>query len=169
VECLTERAAQRHLLARQQTRAAHTGHVLARLSYRQAFPACLRLQAAASTGTGSWSWTSSDCGRRGRRRPCPPGATGPRGHGQHERQALPRRHFRTHSRIAAALGLHPKAITAAPDGVRPDAGMDEITATPPGALASGPSPTCTRTFPAPADQVRQARAFLARRGTLSVK
>jgi serine/threonine-protein kinase RsbW len=78
-----------------------------------------------------------------------------------ERQARPRCHFRTRARIAAALGAHPKAISAAPESTR----MAEIITAAPGDRASGPGQTCTRTFPGRPDQVRQARVFL--RGVLT--
>ena len=73
-----------------------------------------------------------------------------------ESQDLPRCHFRTRARIAAALGTHPKAITAPGD---PMAGAPVVSAAP-GDREPGPGGACSRVFPGRADQVREARAFL---------
>jgi serine/threonine-protein kinase RsbW len=73
-----------------------------------------------------------------------------------ESQDLPRCHFRTRGRIAAALGTHPKAITAPGDrmsGV--PAGSSAL-----GGLEPGPGDAWSRVFPARPDQVREARAFV---------
>jgi anti-sigma regulatory factor (Ser/Thr protein kinase)/DNA-binding XRE family transcriptional regulator len=75
--------------------------------------------------------------------------------GRLERQARPYCHYRTRARIATALGAHPRAITAAPDAAAAGVIIDA-----PGETASRPGWTCSRTFPARADQVGQARAFL---------
>jgi anti-sigma regulatory factor (Ser/Thr protein kinase)/DNA-binding XRE family transcriptional regulator len=72
-----------------------------------------------------------------------------------ERQVRPHCHFRTRARIAAVLGAHPQAITAAQDG-----GAAVIITAAPGEAAFGPGWTCSRTFPARADQVGRARGFL---------
>jgi anti-sigma regulatory factor (Ser/Thr protein kinase)/DNA-binding XRE family transcriptional regulator len=83
--------------------------------------------------------------------------------GKLERQDRPRCHFRTRARLAMALGAHPQALTAAPDrlpGIAQRA-AETVTAVP-GAAGSGPGWKCSRTFPARADQVGQARAFLGR-------
>jgi anti-sigma regulatory factor (Ser/Thr protein kinase)/DNA-binding XRE family transcriptional regulator len=74
--------------------------------------------------------------------------------GDLERQDRPRCHFRTRGRIAAALGTHPRAITAPGDAM---AGAVMVMS---GPGDPGPGETCGRTFPARADQVREARAFL---------
>jgi anti-sigma regulatory factor (Ser/Thr protein kinase) len=50
---------------------------------------------------------------------------------------------------------HPQAITAVPDG-----GPPVIITAAPGEAALGPGWTCSRTFPARADQVGRARGFL---------
>jgi transcriptional regulator with XRE-family HTH domain len=73
-----------------------------------------------------------------------------------ESQELPRCHFRTLGRIAAALGTHPRAITA-PGG--PLAGAPGATAAP-GDRKPWPGGAWSRVFPGRADQVREARAFL---------
>lgn len=77
-----------------------------------------------------------------------------------ESQDLPRCHFRTRGRVAAALGTHPKAITAPGD---PMAGAPARTAAP-GDRESGAGDAWSRVFPGQPDQVREARAFL--RGVL---
>jgi serine/threonine-protein kinase RsbW len=74
--------------------------------------------------------------------------------GKLEGQDRPRCHFRTRARVAFALGTHPKAITA-PDGV--SAGTTVATVALPGPAASRAD---SRSFPARADQVREARAFV---------
>jgi len=78
-----------------------------------------------------------------------------------ESQDLPRCHFRTRARVAAALGTHPKAITAPGD---PLAGARAVIAAP-DAGEPGQGGACGRVFPGRADQVREVRAFL--RGILS--
>jgi anti-sigma regulatory factor (Ser/Thr protein kinase)/DNA-binding XRE family transcriptional regulator len=75
--------------------------------------------------------------------------------GRLERQDRLRCHFRTRARIAAAVGAHPKAITAVPD-----AGAARIFHVSP--ASAGPGRACSGTFPARADQLREARAFLRR-------
>ena len=83
--------------------------------------------------------------------------------GKLERQARPRCHFRTRARLATALGAHPQALTAAPEG---PPGITQLAAgtvtAAPGEAGPGPGWKCSRTFPARADQVGQARAFLGR-------
>jgi DNA-binding XRE family transcriptional regulator len=70
-----------------------------------------------------------------------------------ESQDLPRCHFRTRARVAAALGTHPKAITAPGDPmVSPPAA--------PGDKTLGPGGARSRVLPGRPDQVREARAFL---------
>ncbi|MDQ2874615.1 MAG: ATP-binding protein, partial [Actinomycetota bacterium] len=64
-------------------------------------------------------------------------------------------------RVAAALGTHPKAITAPGD---PVAGAGLVTSAP-GDGGPGSGATCSQAFPGRADQVREARAFL--RGILA--
>jgi anti-sigma regulatory factor (Ser/Thr protein kinase)/lambda repressor-like predicted transcriptional regulator len=76
------------------------------------------------------------------------------------RQDLPRCHFRTRARVAAALGTHPKAITA-PGG--PMVGAPIVPAAP-GDETPGPGGARSRVLPGRADQVREARAFM--RGVL---
>jgi DNA-binding XRE family transcriptional regulator/anti-sigma regulatory factor (Ser/Thr protein kinase) len=73
-----------------------------------------------------------------------------------ESQDLPRCHFRTRGRIAAALGTHPKAITAPGD---PLAGAVCATAAP-SARRAGPGSADSQRFPGRPDQVREARGFL---------
>jgi serine/threonine-protein kinase RsbW len=73
-----------------------------------------------------------------------------------EGQDLPRCHFRTRGRIAAALGTHPKAITAPGD---PLAGMPAATGAS-GGQRSGPASAGSQRFRGRLDQVREARAFL---------
>jgi serine/threonine-protein kinase RsbW len=77
-----------------------------------------------------------------------------------ESQDLPRCHFRTRSRVAAALGTHPKAITAPGD---PMAGVPASAAVP-DVRVSGPGGARSRVFTGRADQIREARGFL--RGVL---
>jgi serine/threonine-protein kinase RsbW len=77
--------------------------------------------------------------------------------GSLERQARPRCHFRTRARLAAALGAHPKLITAVPD----EAGTGAMLR----AAGTGESvreAAYSRTFPARPDQVGQARGFVRR-------
>ena len=71
-------------------------------------------------------------------------------------QDLPRCHFRTRRQLAAALGTHPKAITAPGD---PLAGTRVVTGTS-GGREPGPGDPWSRVFPARPDQVREARGFL---------
>ncbi|MDQ2875453.1 MAG: helix-turn-helix domain-containing protein [Actinomycetota bacterium] len=73
-----------------------------------------------------------------------------------ESQDLPRCHFRTRGRIAAALGTHPKAITFAGD---PLTDAPDVTATP-GDRPAGPGKSGSQRFLGRPDQVREARAFL---------
>jgi serine/threonine-protein kinase RsbW len=73
-----------------------------------------------------------------------------------ESQDVPRCHFRTRGRIAAALGTHPKAITARGDLL---AGAPSATAAL-GAWRSAPCSAGSQRFPGRPDQVREARAFL---------
>jgi anti-sigma regulatory factor (Ser/Thr protein kinase)/DNA-binding XRE family transcriptional regulator len=75
--------------------------------------------------------------------------------GRLERRDRLRCHFVTRWRIAAAVGAHPKAITAVPD-----AGAAQVFDVHPG--SPGPCRTCSATFAACADQLREARAFLRR-------
>jgi anti-sigma regulatory factor (Ser/Thr protein kinase) len=83
--------------------------------------------------------------------------------GKLEGQARPRCHFRTRARLATALGAHPQALTATPEG---PSGAPITTvglmraAHGEGEMAYGWK--CSRTFPARADQVGQARAFVGR-------
>jgi transcriptional regulator with XRE-family HTH domain len=82
-----------------------------------------------------------------------------------ERQVRPRCHFRTRALIAAVLGVHALAITAVPDGQpggQATAATTQAITAAPGDLALEPKRTCSRTFPARADQVRRARALLGR-------
>ena len=71
-------------------------------------------------------------------------------------QDLPRCHFRTRRQVAAALGTHPKAISAPGD---PMAGA-RVVAAAPGGREPSPGDARSRVFPARPDQVREARAFL---------
>jgi DNA-binding XRE family transcriptional regulator/anti-sigma regulatory factor (Ser/Thr protein kinase) len=73
-----------------------------------------------------------------------------------ESRDLPRCHFRTRGRIAAALGTHPKAISAPGD---PLAGAPSATVAP-GDPQPVPGSAGSRRFPGRPDQVREARAFL---------
>jgi anti-sigma regulatory factor (Ser/Thr protein kinase)/DNA-binding XRE family transcriptional regulator len=85
--------------------------------------------------------------------------------GNLERQARPRCHFRTRNLIAAALSTHPLAITAIVSR-HPRSGPDGIPAESAGVAPCGqprrPGWSLSSTFPAAADQVSQARRFLAR-------
>jgi serine/threonine-protein kinase RsbW len=77
--------------------------------------------------------------------------------GRLEREARPRCHFATRARIAAALGAHSQAITS------PDGGPGALTSGMTVACGSQPRGegwACGRVFPARADQVGEARAFL---------
>lgn len=71
-----------------------------------------------------------------------------------ESQDLPRCHFRTRGRIAAALATHPKAITAPGD---PMAGAPSEAAAPGERQASRIG---SQRFPGRPEQVQEARAFL---------
>jgi anti-sigma regulatory factor (Ser/Thr protein kinase)/DNA-binding XRE family transcriptional regulator len=75
--------------------------------------------------------------------------------GRLERRDRLRCHFVTRWRIAAAVGAHPKAITAASD---PRAAQIFQA----GPWSPMPGRSCSGTFPARADQLREARAFLRR-------
>jgi serine/threonine-protein kinase RsbW len=75
--------------------------------------------------------------------------------GRLERGERMRCHFVTRWRIAAVVGAHPKAITAAPGTREP-----VVFGARPG--ERGPGWSCAATFPARADQVAEARAFLRR-------
>jgi DNA-binding XRE family transcriptional regulator len=74
--------------------------------------------------------------------------------GRLERRDRLRCHFVTRRQLAAAVGAHPKAITAVPDV---GAQVFDVR---PGSL--GPCRTCSATFMARADQLGEARAYLRR-------
>jgi serine/threonine-protein kinase RsbW len=82
--------------------------------------------------------------------------------GKLEGQARPRCHFRTRARLATALGAHPQALTAAPAGPPGAALGAGMVAAASGEAAPASGWKCSRTFPARADQVGQARAFVGR-------
>jgi anti-sigma regulatory factor (Ser/Thr protein kinase)/DNA-binding XRE family transcriptional regulator len=73
-----------------------------------------------------------------------------------ESQDLPRCHFRTRGRIAAALGTHPKAISAPGDPLADVPGAVTL----PSDRRAGPGGLANQRFLGRHDQVREARAFL---------
>jgi transcriptional regulator with XRE-family HTH domain len=75
--------------------------------------------------------------------------------GRLERRDRLRCHFVTRWRIAAAVGAHPQAITAVPD-------LEAVRIFDVGPWNRGPVRTCSASFPARADQLAEARAFLRR-------